>query len=92
MCTTCGKWVKKPLQRFYIIKSKLDKHASSSMLPTIYTTAKMGESTLRCYTLDVQEFIFHSVFIFNSSLFQLICANDEMGLMSRMNSYIKTLC
>jgi hypothetical protein len=38
------------------------------------------ERTLRCYTLDVQKFIFHNFKIFNSSLFQLICANDEMGL------------
>jgi hypothetical protein len=82
----------KPLQRFDIIKTEIDKHLSSSMLPTIYTTTKMGENTLKCYTLDVREFIFHSLKIFNSSLFQLICANDEMGLMSRMNSYIKTLC
>jgi hypothetical protein len=52
----------------------------------------VGESTLRCYNLDVCEFIFHSLKIFNSSLFQLIRANDEMGFMLRMNSYIKTLC
>jgi hypothetical protein len=41
---------------------------------------------------NVRESIFYSFKIFNTSLFQLICANDEMGLMSRMNSYIKTLC
>jgi hypothetical protein len=51
-----------------------------------------GKSTLRCYTLDVREFIFHGFKIFNSSLFQLIYANDKMGLMSRMNLYIETLC
>jgi hypothetical protein len=34
----------------------------------------------------------HSLKIFNSSLFQLICVNDEMGLMLRINSYIKILC
>jgi hypothetical protein len=52
----------------------------------------IGETTLRCYTLDFWKSIFHSFNVFNISLFQLICANDEMGLMSRMNSYIKTLC
>ncbi len=51
-----------------------------------------GENTLRCYILDVWESIFHSFKIFNSSLFQLMCTNDEMGLKSRMNSYINSLC
>jgi len=52
----------------------------------------VGENTLKCHTLDVQESILHSLKNFNNILFQLICANDEMGFMSRMNSYIKTLC
>jgi len=34
------------------------------------TNNGVGESTLRCYTLDVQESIFHSFKFFNISLFQ----------------------
>jgi hypothetical protein len=31
--------------------------------------SQLGEGTLRCYTLDVQESIFHNLKFFNNSLF-----------------------
>jgi hypothetical protein len=45
MCTTSGRWVVSLFRSFDFIKAKVEKHLSSSMLPTIYTMANLASFT-----------------------------------------------
>jgi hypothetical protein len=45
MCTTSGRWVVNLFQSFDFIKAKVDKHFSSSTLPTTYTMANSTNFT-----------------------------------------------
>ncbi len=45
MCTTNGKWVTNLLRNFDFIKARIEKHLSTSMLPTIYTVVNLANST-----------------------------------------------
>ncbi len=52
MCTRSGRWVVSLFQSFDFIKAKVEKHLSSSMLPTIYT---MANSTSFTYFKKLKE-------------------------------------
>ncbi len=45
MWTTSGRWVVRIFRSFDFIKAKVEKHLSSSMLPTIYTMANSASFT-----------------------------------------------
>jgi hypothetical protein len=45
MCTMSGKWVVSLLQSLDFIKAKVEKHLSSSTLPTTYTITSLANLT-----------------------------------------------
>jgi hypothetical protein len=54
MCTTSGRWVASLSKKIDFIRAKVEKHFSSSMLPTIYT---MANSTNFTYFRNIKESI-----------------------------------